>query len=240
MPSLRDGASRPTPTTLVYLADEPAPSRLPRGIVRPEATDPTAPRTMDGKWLTVPGPGERWARSWVAEPARGSTDPGVVLLPAGARWEIAGSGPESHLAPPRMHLVESALEGTRRRVRVAVTSGLGGEMVGVHLEPFVAGEVVGVGGARLPVASTPVRTLTHWGRPTEDAVLIDVALALDATELTLLVVEHHLRPREVLIEGVFERPDSLVANVAAGSDRAVQRTRLTVSLTEATAPPAES
>ncbi len=57
---------------------------------------------------------------------------------------------------------------------------------------------------------------------------MDVVLGAETAALDLLVIEHHLRPREILGDYFFQRPDSLVANASMGSDRVIQRTRLRV------------
>lgn len=227
LPSVRGGAAHPVPTALVYLAHEPAPSLLPAGARSEDGATLAGARRMLGEWLIVPGAGERWGRSWVVDPPTGSRDPGVVFLPD-PRYEIAGSGPETVLTPPVARLLGTRDDGLRLRARVAVRSGLGGEMLGVRLEDADGAEITAVAGLEWATGTVPVRTLTHWGRPISDELVLEIALPSEHAELVLLVLEHHLRPREVLVQGVFQRPDSLVPHAAAGSDRVVQRTLLRV------------
>jgi hypothetical protein len=59
---------------------------------------------------------------------------------------------------------------------------------------------------------------------------VSVEVDPGVAEVTLVILEHHLRPREVLGSYFFQRADSLVANASLGSDRAIQRTRLSVPL----------
>ena len=232
LPAVRGAVAHPVPSALVYLADEPAPSRLPPGVPAAVAADQGGPRRMMGEWLIVPGSGERWGRSWVVEPARAALDPGVLLLPGAFEWVVAGGGPESLMSPPTARVVASRVEEMRRYVRLVIEPGLGGEMMGVHLIEGSGAELTAVGDVRWVPTPVPVRTLTHWGRPSAEALVVELAVAPERSQVELIVVEHHLRPREALIETVFERPDSLVPNAAAGSDRAIQRTRLRISLAE--------
>ena len=58
----------------------------------------------------------------------------------------------------------------------------------------------------------------------------DVGIEVEEIEFT--VVEHHLRPMAVLPGQLFERGDSLIPNVATGSDRVIQRTVLRVTVEE--------
>lgn len=234
LPAVQGADDHPVPTTLVYLTDEPVESRLPLG---PLDSAQSEVRRMDGRWLTVPGIGERWARSWVADPPTGATDPGIVLLAPEWEYEVAGTGPEAELAPPRARLVEDVVEGGRRRLRIGVTSGLRGEMLGLQLGQGAA--FAKVGGVPLTDASLAATTLTHWGRPPDDELLVDVTLPLESSALELIVVEHHLRPRDVLGEHVFQRADSLIANAAADSDRVIQRTVIRLAAVDVANPAAD-
>jgi hypothetical protein len=233
LPAVQGADDHPVPTTLVYLTDEPVEGRLPLGPFDSAASDV---RRMDGRWLTVPGTGERWARSWVADPPTGPTDPGIVLLASEWEYEVAGTGPEAELAPPRARLVEDVVEDSRRRLRLGVTSGLRGEMLGLQLGQ--AATFTAVGGVPLAPASRAATELTHWGRPPDDELLVDVTLPPESSALELIVVEHHLRPRDVLGGHVFQRADSLIANAAADSDRVIQRTVVRLAVVDAAKPAA--
>jgi hypothetical protein len=226
----RRGSAHPVPTTLVYLSDEPlAAAPLARGPEGAEA-DTSRVRSMVGKWLTVPGPGEEWARSWAGEPATGSTGSGVLLMGADARYEVVGTAPVSELAPPRVSVAASAVEGARRRVELSVEPGLAGEMTGVHIPEGSGGTIIGVGGRSWSPDTKGVKSLVHWGKPATETLRVDLEVDVGASSVELLVVEHHLRPREILGDYFFQRPDSMVANASLGSDRVVQRTRVKVPL----------
>jgi hypothetical protein len=235
LPAMRDVNEHPVPTTLVYLAEEPvlaSTHAFSAAAAAPDAagSDAARARSMAGRWLTVPGPGEAWARSWAGDAAAGPTDAGVLLIGADSVFEVIGTAPVSGLAPPRVTVTSLSDGGDGRRVELAVRPGLAGEMTGIHLPEGSAGSLVAVGDASWEGGGAPVRSLVHWGVPAEAELRVAVLVPPGASEVSLVVLEHHLRPREVLGSYFFQRPDSMVANVAAGSDRAIQRTRLRVPL----------
>ena len=227
-PALRDLTDHPLPTTLVYLTDEPVLAALAPVQGVDAAFDSARVRSMAGRWVTVPGPGEEWARSWAGDPATGEA--GVLLLGADSLFEVIGTAPVSEIAPPRVRVTAITDDGAGRRVQLAVLAGLVGEMTGIHVPEGAPASIVGVGGATWQIGDTPVRSLVHWGVPTTPELRVAVAVPSAATVLDLVVLEHSLRPREVIGSYFFQRPDSMVANVATGSDRAIQRTRLRVPL----------
>ncbi|HET9948061.1 MAG TPA: M28 family peptidase, partial [Longimicrobiales bacterium] len=190
---------------------------------------PRRARRVVGQWLTVPGPGEEWARSWVGVPATGPTDPGAIFLPGGA-WEVAGSGPPAEIALPEVAVVEERLDGAMRRVQLALRPGLDAEMVAIRIPDDAPGELTALGDREWGGGDPPVRALEHWGRPADGALGVGVALDASAPELVLEVIEHHLRPREVLGPSYFERSRDLVPDATTGSDRVIQRTRVRLPL----------
>jgi hypothetical protein len=235
-PKVQRGWRHPVQTSLAYLVDDTASVDLDASPGPPPAADAsdtasTAVRHVLGRWLTVPGAGEEWARSWVAEAAAPGTSPGTLLLPAADRWEVAGSGPGSDLGLPGVRVLSDVVEAGRRHVRLAVRSGLRGEMVGLHVPDGVPAEVVAACDwqAAGAIATEPVRSLAFWGQP--DGGEIEVALEVDAhvRSLSLELIEHHLRPTELLGEDFFRREDSLIPDASTGSDRVVQRTLLRLS-----------
>lgn len=223
LPAVQSGADHPLPTTLTYLTKGPPHARVFLGAIGANA-DSSGARVVSGEWLTVPGPGEQWARSWVGDPPTGAREPGILLLGVDSLYEIAGSGPDSKLAPPRVRLVESSTKRGRRRLRLAVESGLRGEMVGVHVPDGMDARITGAGDAGWDSGPTPVRSLIHWGQPETSELMIGLEIGAEVTELQLLLLEHHLRAREILGTYFLQRPDSLVANTLLGSDRVIQRT----------------
>lgn len=256
LPSVQGGAAHPVPTSLLYLADQPVRARLRLPGDDLAESDSSRVRRMDGRWLTLPGPAEWWARSWVPAPAEPGSEPGVLLLADDGRWEVTGVAPETELAPPRASLVGVVPDGAGGTVTLSVRTGLRGEMLGVHLPDGIQGEWTGIGPVRWTAAS--VRSLVHWGRPQSTAERapdgaasavseleapapeggdrewppLELELRLDDVPavLDVDVVEHLLRPREILGEAYFVRPDSIVADAPTGTDRVIQRTRLRIPL----------
>lgn len=223
---------RPTPTTLLYLTDRPAnDSPLPaRGSGIP--VDTSRVRAVAGNWLTVPGPGEAWARSWAGEPTA-DTDPGVLLLGDANMYEVIGTGPDAKLATPRVDVLGSTTDGRYRHVELEIEPGLHGEMTGIYLPEEGDARLVGVGSSAWESGDVPVRSVVHWGMPANGRLHIVVDVDAMTRELELGVVEHSLRPREVLGGYFFQRPDSMVANTSTGTDRVIQRTVLHVRVEDA-------
>lgn len=234
LPSVQGAVDHPEPTTLVYLTDEPATVdpifRANATGAGTGATGETGERRMLGQWLTTPGPGEAWARSWVAEPPTGPTDAGTLLIGPDDRYEIAGTAPDTELAPPSVAVVSSSPAGDRQELVLEVRSGLRGEMIGIVVPDGTPAELTGVGSAQWRVGGIPSRQVVHWGVPDGGALRVLLSVERDARRVELLVLEHHLRPTEVLGEDFFERADSIIPNAAAGSDRVIQRTTAVVDV----------
>jgi len=228
-PPVLGASAHPVFTTLAYLVEDTV--EVPGlGADSAGAMPPPGVRRVAGQWLTIPGPGESWARSWVPEEGCDSTNPGPLFLPQGDRWVIAGSGPETHVAVPLVRVLADRTVGGQRELDLVVGSGLKGEMIGVRI-PEDRGEITSVNGISCggnPGAG-PVRELVHWGDPEGGVLSVGIRLDAGAAGMHLEIVEHHLRPREVLGEGFFRRDESLLPNAPAGSDRIVQRTRITIS-----------
>jgi len=238
-PAIQGGSDHPVLSSLIYLVDDTMESH---GLEPdPPGIDPDSSfvRRVAGRWLTIPGPGEDWARSWVAEDEIGSTNPGVLLLPQEARYEVAGTGPETHMAAPRIRILEDVVEGGRRQLQLAIHSDLRGEMVGIHIADSV-GELTSVNGTAWGQegGTDPVRSMVHWGTPELGVVTVGIRLDAEQKAVNLDIIEHHLRPEEVLGEGFFSRDESLIPNAPAGSDRVIQRTRVTLTVSEPTNPTA--
>lgn len=237
MPAVKGDARHPVPTSLVHLVDDTLiASAIPsaREVVAVGALpseSPAAARWMPGRWLTVPGVGEEWARSWVVGEAGTGSDPGPLLLPVTDRWVVAGTGAEAQIPLPSVRTLENVVEGRSRRVSLAIRPGLDAELIGLRLVDGVAARLTGVNGRSWDATgATPVRTLTHWGRPEGGEVTVDLQIDAAATRLAFDLLEHHLRPAEVLGENFFQREDSVVADASTGSDRVIQRVRVELPL----------
>ncbi|MGD8287172.1 MAG: M28 family peptidase, partial [Gemmatimonadota bacterium] len=180
LPSVQGAVDHPEPTTLVYLTDEAA-STDPILRGNETDTDTTTARRVLGQWLTIPGAGEEWARSWVGDPPTGSTDPGVLLVGPDDLYQIAGTGPDTEIAPPAVTLESGTPAGDRRELDLNVRSGLRGEMIGIAI-PDDAAEVIGVGNATWPVGGIPTRRLVHWGVPEGGTLHVGLSVPADARQ----------------------------------------------------------
>jgi hypothetical protein len=231
-PGLRGGGmDHPLPSTLLYLADQPVLGPHPATHTGGAAAHASRLRSVAGRWLTVSGPGEEWARSWAGDPASASSGPGDLLLGPDSLYRIVGTAPVSELAPPRGTVVlQSVAHGGRREVEVALEPGLSAEMTGIMIPGGSSGTLLGMGDARWAPEGPPVRRAVHWGVPSTPHLRVRLELEAKDRTVELVVVEHHLRPREILGTYFFRRPDSLMANVSLGSDRVIQRTRLSIPL----------
>lgn len=216
----RPSPERPLPTTLTYALDR---------------------ETGDSRWLTQ-APFEEDAsqadpaRTWAVERAGAAFAETRELA-----WTIgslpplpAAPAPVVEAAQPQLSVaMDSTVEG-ERRVRLALRSGIGAEMMLVEI-PEEAG-LVSVNGRALPAPAQAgegperVARLEHWGRPV-DAVVLELRVPPGLETLTLPVVEHLLRPEELLGEEPWRRPPDMAPNVVRDSDRAMIRTPLRVALT---------
>lgn len=213
----------PVPTSLILLADDTADISL--GTETPADADRPL-RWLQGRWLTVPGVGEEWARSWVVGRAGSGTPPGPLLLPAAADWVVAGTGAEIQLALPAIEVMSDRTGGGRRTLALRIRPGLDAEMVGLRIPDDGDASIVAVNGRSLHGAGLPVRVLRHWGRGDDGDVVIEMSVTDGPMAFDL--VEHHLRPADVLGEGFFQREDSVIADASTGSDRIIQRVRVTI------------
>ncbi len=239
MPWVQGEERHPELTSLILLVDDTM-SATPSAVA-PDGGDPAeladslgviTPRRALGVWLTVEGPGEEWARSWAVPGGVGERGPDGLLLPDGVPWVVAGAGPGAELSPSRVEIIESTVVEGRWRVRVEVTPGLDGEMVGLRLAEGVPGDIVAVDGLTLTSqdGSLPLRSVRRWGTAGNATFELRLDAAPDSAFFDLL--EHHLRPTELLGEMFFERDGTLIPDASTGSDRLVQRTRVRISRSE--------
>jgi len=184
-------------------------------------------RRAPGMWLTVPGPGEDWARSWAVAGETSERGTSGLLLPFNDDWVVAGGGPPANVALPRVDVVGWSSRGTTRTVALEIRSGLGGAVTGVHLPEEVQGSVRSVQGRTLP-ASADVRELRWWGDTTTTPLRLTLRVPAGEGTLDFDVIEHHLDPGLVLGPRFFVRNETVVPDAARGSDRVVQRTRVTL------------
>lgn len=218
---LRAGPSpeRPAPSTLLYAMERDA-AGLP----------------VSARWASLEGPGSTWAAQAASADFADSVALEALGLPP--RSYLGAVAPLAAVAPPEVTVLSDTLVAGERRVRVGIRSAVGAEMIRLTLpEGMEFAGVDGTGAARLQSDPfTPaVRTLEHWGRPT-DRLEVELTGAPGAPWV-LDVVEHHLRPREIFGEERFQRPADLMANLSAFSDRAIFRTPVRI---ESAPPPTDA
>ena len=117
-------------------------------------------------------------------------------------------------------LSDTTVDGTRR-LRLAVRSAVGAELVQVRLSEEGPERITAVNGHPVTAEDRPT-TVDHWGIP-DPYIVLDIETVPGAA-LGLDVVEHLLRPEEVLGPEPFRRPAELAPDITWLSDRAVFRT----------------
>lgn len=217
MSTATPSAARPAPSTLVYAMDRETGSAY-------WGTDPSRDASDPGvAWAVAAvgpfGTGSSGDPANPADPAE-SLQPG--LTPRGTRYAFAAADPVD--SAPLAVAVVSDTTVSDGVVRISVASQIGAEMLLLHL-PEDGPRLVAVNGKPLRDGERP-RQVTHWGTP-EGSVLLDFD-GSDTGVFELVVVEHHLRPGELVGQRYFMRPADLAPNTRTLSDRAMIRTALTV------------
>ena len=204
MSTATPSAARPAPSTLVYAFDR-----------------------------------ESGSANWGTDPTRDASDPGIAwaaaavgafgdvqqsdLTPQGTSYAFAAADPVD-LPPPTIALVSdtTVADGV---VRVSIASQIGAEMLLLRL-PAQGPPLVALNGRPIRGGDRPER-ITYWGTP-EESILLDFDGGVAGAGLDLVVVEHHLRPGELVGQRYFMRPAELAPNIRMLSDRAMIRTALAI------------
>jgi hypothetical protein len=230
-PAVQGASRQPEFSSLVLLVEDSLEVSASGSVTLEAQPNPMATRRVTSRWLTIPGPGEAWALSWVAEEETGFVSPGVLLLPQEDQYLVAGTGPETHMAPPQISILDLSVRDGHRSLQIAVRTGLEGQMIGLRL-PGRMGGFTSVDGSTWgrPNGSGAAWTLSYWGDPAKDVISVGIDLAPGQDSVELEILEHHLQVVEVLGEGFFRRNESLIPNAPAGSDRIIQRTRVRLML----------
>ena len=209
MSTATPSAERPAPSTLVYALDH---------------------ETGSAYWGTDPSrgesdPGTAWAAATVGPfGAVSAPDSLAGYTPRPRRYSVARAEPVA-LARPTVSVVSDPARADV--IRLAVGSSIGAEMMLFHfdegnLRPSVVNESA-------PPAGSELSQLEHWGTRA-GGVLLDFNPGPTDDLLRFTVVEHHLRPGELVGADRFARPPELAPNIRTLSDRAMVRTRVTVDL----------
>ena len=207
-------AERPAPSTLVYALDRETGSAY-------WGTDPTRDDSDAGvQWASAAaGP---FSSPATAEPL----DALGELNTRGVRFALAAAEPLD-APPPTVSIVADSTVPSGL-LRVSIASAIGAEMMLLQFRedgPALAA----VNGKSVPGDRRGSR-IEHWGTPEGDGVFLDFAHEESAGDLRFAVVEHHLRPSELLGTDRFARPPELAPNIRMLSDRAMIRTVFSVNV----------
>lgn len=194
----RPTAQLPYPSTLAWAFDHGTGEAL--WVTRGEGASPAAQAwatARAGAQLTESRPLDAFGyRSGaVVAPAQ------PVEVPAVQAWVLADS-----------------TVGTTRRMRLALRSAIGAELMQLRFPEQGATRVLSLNGHALPIEGRP-ELVEHWGDPAP-AVIVDLELPQGAA-VDMDVVEHLLRPGELVGAEHFTRPPELAPNVVWMSDRAM-------------------
>jgi hypothetical protein len=131
------------------------------------------------------------------------------------------AGPQVEAPLPEVWaLSDTVLQGSRR-LRLAVRSRIGAELIEFLFPEGGGTRLTAVNGRSVPAESVPTR-VEHWGTP-DPVVILDLEMA-EGTQPEMDVVEHLLRPQELVGPEPFQRVPELAPDIVWKSDRAMIRT----------------
>lgn len=198
---------RPAPSTLVYMLDHETGTAY-------WGTD----RNRDAS-----DPGVAWAIAAAGPFAAPGADPPAAFTRERLRYTFASAEP-ADVPPPSVTVVEDEnLPGDV--LRVAVTSEIGAERMSFTI-PEDGPRLAAVNGLLLPAGSESPERLVHWGTPPVGGLVLDFIRPPGDPRLSFTLVEHHLRPGELVGAHYFTRPPELAPNIRTLSDRAIIRSRV--------------
>ena len=214
----RPDAEAPAPSTLVYTYEHDS----------PEGVWITSPVTDS---LDVP------ARNW----AVGRTGSAFGLTVDMASFGYRPGDVPATAAPavdvPRPTIViqsDTTLDG-RRLVTLGVRSEIGAEMLRFQSDPGSETRLRSINGRALDASGL----IEHWGMP-DTMVVLELEMPAGSA-IGLEIVEHLLRPYELLGAETFQRPPDLAPDVSRMSDRAMIKTSfMPGSVADSTAAPSDS
>ncbi len=200
---------RPAPSTLVYMLDHETGTAY-------WGTD----RNRDAS-----DPGVAWAAAAAGPFAAPDADPPAPFASERLRYTFAPADPVA-VPPPNVTVADDPnLPGDV--LRVSVTSAIGAERMAFMI-PEEGPRLAAVNGLLLPAGSEFRDRLVHWGAPPEGGLILDFIRPPGDPRLSFTLVEHHLRPGELVGEHYFARPPELAPNIRTLSDRAIIRTRVNI------------
>ena len=199
----RPSPARPSPSTLVYAYEHGSGAAI--WATSPSEADP-----------------ESKARAWAVQRAGGPFAETRDLSAFGYRGGVVPvtSAPVVSAPPPRVILASDSIDENGRYVVLHVRSRIGAEMLRFEYDAQGSTRLVSLNGIAIDDPEG-LRWAEHWGEPDGDVVL---ELTMPADEsIGLHIIEHLLRPEELLGEDAFTRPDDLAADISWLSDRAMFR-----------------
>ena len=200
---------RPAPSTLVYMLDHETGNAY-------WGTD----RTRDAS-----DPGVAWAAAAAGPFSSDDSDPPAAFEWEGLRYAFASADP-ADVPPPTVTVAEDEnLPGDV--LRVSVTSAIGAERMSFTI-PEDGPRLAAVNGLLLPAGSESPERLVHWGAPPEGGLVLDFIRPPGDPRLSFTLVEHHLRPGELVGAHYFTRPPELAPNIRTLSDRAIIRSQVNI------------
>ncbi len=178
--------------------------------------------TGEALWLTRGEGASPSARTWAAERAGAQLTESRPLDVFGYR-SGAAVAPAQPVEVPALEawVLADSTVGTTRHMRLALRSAIGAELMQIRFPDEGATRLLALNGHPLPIEGRPT-LVEHWGDPAP-AVLLDLELPQGAA-VDMDVVEHLLRPGELVGAEHFVRPPELAPNVVWMSDRAMVRT----------------
>jgi hypothetical protein len=198
-------AERPAPSTLLYAYEHGARSAL-------WVTDPAADPVVDSV-----------AIAWASAPAGTTFSSTRDLFDFGMPGEHpVTDAPVFAAEPPDVVVLADTTAGATRSLTLGLRSTIGAEVLSFQMDPSRGTRVLAINGRALP--GSGVEWLEHWGVP-DSLVTLDLT-ARAGEPLGLHMVEHLLRPEEIVVADVFRRPPGLAPDVSAQSDRALFRSSL--------------
>lgn len=120
--------------------------------------------------------------------------------------------------PPLVDVVEDTVVGGTRRVVLEVRSVIGAELLAFQMGGDT--RLTAINGQPLSNVEE-LRWMSHWGEP-DGSLVLDLTMP-PASPIDVHVVEHLLRPEELLGRDAFRRPPELAPDIERLSDRALFR-----------------
>jgi hypothetical protein len=121
---------------------------------------------------------------------------------------------------PEVWALSDTTWGDVRHLRLAVRSAVGAELIQFRFQEGGGTRLVALNGRSLSMQE-PAAVAEHWGQP-DPVILLDLEIPA-GRDLAMDVVEHLLRPGEIVGDEPFARPPELAPDVTWLSDRAVLR-----------------